>query len=144
MDKSKIVRGLAIVGLLAIAPAADARSVGVMIYSGSFPQGATFTNCATGKPIFAETSGYDSGGTRVCFFRKTENALWQIDPNDTECDAAATQAATLREHGTTVHCASPRSAWGTGQSCSANLWYKSGTGSCASHSPIFAFSSSGL
>jgi hypothetical protein len=138
MNTKMIVRGLvAMVGILGFAPSAPAKSLQALLYAGNYSQGTTFLTCNSNS-VWAQASGWDSGGSLRCLVRQFNNNLWVTT---SVCDASATQEnASLRSTGN-AFCTSPKSAWGGGQVCSVNnLFLRPNSGACVNAGTVFSFS----
>lgn len=142
MNTKMIVRGVvAMVGILGFAPSAPAKSLQSLLYTGNYSTGSTFSTCNGSSTVWAQASGWDSGGSLRCLVRQFNNNQWLTTSN---CDASAVKEnASLRSVGN-AFCTSPKSNWGAGgQVCSVNnLFLKPNGGACVNVGTVFSFSNS--
>lgn len=141
MNTKSIIRGAALVAILGIAPGAMAKSMSALLWAQNYGQGSTFSTCNGASTVWGQASGYDSSGNLMCLVRQFNNSLWVTT---SVCPASATQHnASLRSVGNSF-CASPKSAWGSLQSCSVNnLFLRPNGGACVNAGTVHAMSSTG-
>jgi hypothetical protein len=139
MNTKMILRGAALVGVLAFAPGVMANTLQVLLYDGAYATGTTFQTCSGSSSVWAQASAWDSAGTLRCVVRQFNNNIWRTM---SDCPAAATtQNTSLRSTGT-AFCTSPYyTAWPGGHSCNvSNMWIRPNGGACVNGGTMFTFS----
>jgi hypothetical protein len=137
MNKMTMMRGAAVMAILAFASVATAKTIQPLIWAPNYGSGSTFRTCDNTSTIWAQATGRDNNGVLVCFQRQFQNTIW----GSVACPASATKHdASLRSVGNS-YCTSPISAWGTLQFCSrTNFFMKVNNGACVNAGTVNVWS----